>query len=252
MTDDLIGTSNSKAEERKDNPGSQPSSKNPIEGSPKADPRALPSARPGSVGKIADRPHRWTIVLSLLAAAISITSASFSWLSLNETRENRRINEQTARAYLKPTSLVLDASLLSRDNWANRSLKGSLTITNGGRVAARNITAMLDTNPPRNETLFDIASFSELPPGSTNTVRIIMKMTNSQHMTYISDTKEFAFGLQIRYLDGVNLETRTDESTFCMSMEKPKLKGMISLYPCDVHFSETDSHLSQGPDAWPT
>jgi hypothetical protein len=52
-----------------------------------------------SIHKSADRPHRWTVALSLLAAAISFGSANLSWLSLNEARENRRINEQTARAY---------------------------------------------------------------------------------------------------------------------------------------------------------
>jgi hypothetical protein len=201
-----------------------------------------------AVTKTADRPHRWTIGLALLAAGISIASATFSWFSLNEARENRKINEQTARAYLKPTSLVLDASLATRDQWANKFLKGSLTITNGGRVAAKNVTALLDTNPPRNETLYDIARFTELPPGSTNTVRITMKMSNKQSMTYMSDMKEYAFGMKIRYLDGVNAEERTDESTFCMSAEKPKSTGMVSLYPCDVHFgygpgvSDSEAH----------
>jgi hypothetical protein len=196
--------------------------------------------------KTADRPHRWTIGLSLLAATISIVSASFSWLSLNETRENRRLNEQTARAYLKPTSLVLDASLFTADNWPSKTLKGSLTITNAGRLAAVDVNALLDTNPPRKETLFDVASFEQLPPGSTNTVRIIMKMSRSKSMTDISDTKEYVFGLTMRYLDGVTKESRSEDWTFCMSNEKAVSKGMVSLYPCDVHFGGFDSPKSGG------
>jgi hypothetical protein len=190
-----------------------------------------------AIGKVADRPHRWTIGLSLLAAAISIVSATFSWLSLNETRENRRINEQTARAYLRPTSLVLDPLLMSESNWENKTLTGFVTITNTGRIAATEVSALLDTNPPRKETLFEIARFVELPPGSTNTVRVTLQMGHSKSLTNLSDSKELVFGLTIRYLDGLSPESRSDESTFCMSTAKSEAKGKASLYPCDVHFS---------------
>lgn len=189
------------------------------------------------IGKTADRPHRWTIGLSLLAATISIASATFSWLSLNETRENRRINEQTARAYLRPTSLVLDPLLLSEKNWENKTLTGFVTITNTGRIAATEVSALLDTNPPRKDPLFEIARFAELPPGSTNTVRVTLQMGRSKSLTSLGDSKELVFGLTIRYLDGLSPESRTDESTFCMSTAKSAAKGKASLYPCDVHFS---------------
>ena len=194
--------------------------------------------KPNSPVRTADRPHRWTIALSMLAATISIVSASFSWLSLNETRENRRINEQTARAYLRPTSLVLDPLLImSGDNWASKTLTGFVTITNTGRVAATEVSALLDTNPPRKETLFEVARFAELPPGSTNTVRISLKMGRSNSLTSLGDSKEYVFGVTIRYLDGLSAEPRNDQSTFCMSTAKPNAKGKTSLYPCDVHFS---------------
>ncbi len=210
------------------------------EGAKRNSPPAPPALAPIPVAppmKVADRPHRWTIALSLLAAMVSITSAAFSWLSLNETRENRRINEQTARAYLRPTSLVLDPLLMSEDDWASKTLTGFVTITNTGRVAATDVSASLDTNPPRKETLFEIAQFAELPPGSTNTVRITLKMGRSKSLTNLSDSKEYVFGLTMRYLDGLSPESRNDESTFCMSTAKPNAKGKTSLYPCDVHFS---------------
>jgi hypothetical protein len=241
MSDDL-GLENTPKDKTANSSLDVPTRSDSIEAIPKPNLGSpLEPPRLGTPVKVADRPHRWTIALSLLAATISIISAAFSLLSLNETRENRRINEQTARAYLRPTSLVLDASLFSSENWEHRSLTGSLTITNTGRVAAQTISVLLDTNPPRDETLFEIARFAELPPGSTNTVRIIMRMTNSKSMTQLDDSKEYVFGLRIRYLDGVNPDLKTDESTFCMSMDKAKAKGMISLYPCDAHFSGFDS-----------
>jgi hypothetical protein len=161
-------TSRPEAEKKKDTAGAAPANE---ANSPRTEPPQITSPVVAPT-KTADRPHRWTIGPSLLAAAISIASAAFSWLSLNETRENRRINEQTARAYLRPTSLVLDSSLMSQKNWANKTLTGFVTITNTGRIAAKDVSALLDTNLPRNETLFEIARFAELPPGSTNTVRV--------------------------------------------------------------------------------
>jgi hypothetical protein len=62
-------------------------------------------------------------------------------------------------------------------------------------------------------------------------------MGNSKSLTDLSDSKEFVFGLTIRYLDGLSQEPRNDESTFCMSTAKPAAKGKTSLYPCDVHFA---------------
>ena len=190
--------------------------------------------------KTADRPHRWTVALSLLAAAISICSATFSWLSLNETRINRHMNEETSRAYLRLTALLLDASLFSENDWANKSLTGFVTLTNTGRVSARDVSALLDMNPPHAANLFEIARFKELPPGSSNTVRIVVKMDHSKSLTQLSDTKEYVLGLKVEYVDGVSREARTDESTFCMPMDKIKSKGMVSLYSCDIHFAGSD------------
>jgi hypothetical protein len=126
---------------------------------------------------------------------------------------------------------------MSGDKWASKTLTGFVTITNTGRIAATDVSALLDTNPPRKETLFEIARFAELPPGSTNTVRITLKMGRSNSLTNLSDSKEYVFGMTIKYLDGLSAEPRSDESTFCMPIVRPDAKGKASLYPCDVHFS---------------
>jgi hypothetical protein len=190
---------------------------------------------------VADRPHQWTVALSLAAAAISLGSAVMSLLSLNEARENRKINEQTARAYLKVTSLLLDRALFSSESWAGRSLTGFVTITNTGRVAAKRIETLLDLNPPRAESLFDIAEFAELPPGSSNTVRVLLPMTHSKSLTSLSDTKEYILNVKLRYVDGFSREERVDDSSFCLPFDKAQGDSPVSLYSCEIHFASAPS-----------
>jgi hypothetical protein len=186
--------------------------------------------------KTADRPHRWTVALSLLAAFISLSSAAFSYLSLKETRENRRINEETSRAYLSVSSLVLDTSLFAEKNWENKSAKGFVTVANTGRVAAKQIDTLLDLNPPQAEEWFNIARFAEIPPGSSKTVRVFVSTGNKRSLTSLGDSGEYVVTVQLVYADGFHNERQEQSVTFCLPAPTKISKSINNLYPCDVHF----------------
>ena len=190
-----------------------------------------------SKAKVADRPHRWTIILSLLAAAISVSSAWFSYQSLTETKDNRQINEDTARAYISVSSLVLDSSLFSPgDSWANRFVKGFVTVANTGRTAAKDVDTTLDLNPPNERPRSHIAQFTDIPPGSALTVRVLLNVGKSLSLTSISDTDEYVVTAELEYDDGFHNDKQTRSEIFCLPRPKKASKTMISLYPCDVHF----------------
>jgi hypothetical protein len=188
-------------------------------------------------GRVADKPHRLTLVLSTAAVLVSLGSASLSYLSLQETRENRRITEQTSRAYLRIVSFLLETPIvLSEKNWSNKLIRASITITNTGRVAANNVDALVDLNPPRAENLFSIARFEEIPPGSSVTTTSRILLGNEHRLTFSNDTKEYSISVKVDYDAGLNEGRRMDEVFFCVPPPPKNAKGLTVLSPCDTHF----------------
>ena len=65
----------------------------------------------GSKRKVADRPSWWTVaslLVSVAALLVSLSSAVSAWRSQQETEKNRKINEATSRAYVKVSSALID------------------------------------------------------------------------------------------------------------------------------------------------
>jgi hypothetical protein len=102
-----------------------------------------------SVEKIADRPHMWTLLLSVGAMVVSV--ASF-WQSC----ATRRITVATSRASVQ----VASAKLLEAPETASFA-RYELVLTNFGKAAARNI---------RTRTTYDISTFPGVLSGDLSTV----------------------------------------------------------------------------------
>src|ERR1022692_2327234 len=65
----------------------------------------------GSKRKVADGPSSWTVaslLVSVAALLVSLSSAVSAWRSQQETEKNRKINEATSRAYVKVSSALID------------------------------------------------------------------------------------------------------------------------------------------------
>lgn len=119
----------------------------------------------------------------------------------------------------------MDDALFSADNWASKSLTGFITITNTGRVAAKDVNATLDLNPPRAENVYDVARFPELAPGSSYTTRIVVRMERSKSTTELSDTKEYVLSMKVEYTDGVDLANRATKHRFVCPWKRQKLRA---------------------------
>lgn len=194
-------------------------------------------ASPTVSGKVADRPHRLTLILSTAAVLVSLGSAGLSLLSLEETRVNRRINEHTSRAYLRIVSLMLDThTLLSDKDWADKFIPGSITLTNTGRVAAQGTHVLLDINPPRGEMVYQVAEFEEVVPGASITTSFRFKLGRSKDLTFSSDTHEYSISVKIEYDSGISQGKKVDEVFFCVPKPPTKSNGLVLLTPCDTHF----------------
>jgi hypothetical protein len=99
--------------------------------------------------KVADRPHRVTVALSIIALLISVGSALFSFLGWQETKANRELNVQTSAAVLNIQTVLLDTRTAYKHNSPNpdpnaapSKLKvalGSLMLVNNGKQAAKKI-----------------------------------------------------------------------------------------------------------------
>jgi hypothetical protein len=193
-----------------------------------------------SSDKTADRPHNWTVALSLTAVFVSLASATLSYLSFNETRHNNAVNVQTSRAYLSVSSPVLDGSLFARDDWKRGSAKGFVTVVNSGRTAARQVDTLLDLNPPRKQNWLNIARFAEIAPGSSKTVRVLVLVGSKHDLTSLGDSGEYAVTVQLIYEDGLHIERQEQAMSFCLSYTSPTQKA-VTLYPCDLHFTDDES-----------
>ena len=186
--------------------------------------------------KTADRPHRLTVFLSAAALIVSVGSATFSFLSLQETRVNRAINEETSRAYVRIVSLLLDTPTLLGSSWSNKWVEGSITLTNTGRVSAHDVRALLDINPPRAEHLYELARFEEIVPGASLTTKIRFRLEDNRSLTSSSDTKEYSLSLKVEYADGLLEGTKIDEVFFCVPPPTPKDKGLAVLTACYTNY----------------
>jgi hypothetical protein len=105
--------------------------------------------------RVADRPHHWTIAVSLLAVTISLLSVYESHESrkLNEeTRKlneaNRKLNEASNRAVIQPIGVKLLSNVDLRPNFAKRpsstrATELEITLYNAGKSLAKNIKISL-------------------------------------------------------------------------------------------------------------
>ena len=99
-------------------------------------------------GKVADRPHNVTVLLSIFALIISVGSAVVSVQSWLETRENRRLNALTSQAAMQvvavkraiPGSGEMPEGVRPDANDPGQMKVFALVLRNAGRSAARAIT----------------------------------------------------------------------------------------------------------------
>ena len=115
--------------------------------------------------RIPDRPHLWTVILSLLAVAVS-------FVSFCQSKEAVRISREVSRAAVQVNTVRLT------DNPERLSfLTLDLTLTNYGQVTARDIITTLewdvsDFEVPVLNATYAQPAFGNLAPKNSKTVRL--------------------------------------------------------------------------------
>ena len=115
--------------------------------------------------KIADRPHYWTVFLSLLAVGVSFAS-------FYQSKQAVRISREVSRAAVQVNSVRLT------DTPERLSfLRVDLTLTNYGQVTARDVSTTLewdisDFDLPIKDATYKHQPFGNLAPKSSKTARL--------------------------------------------------------------------------------
>lgn len=183
--------------------------------------------------KIADRPHFWTITLSVVAIAVSLAS-------FYQSRQAVRISREVSRAVVQVNSLHL------ADSPGNLSfLKVDLTLGNYGQMTARNVSTTLewdisDFDVPVQDATDVQPEFGDIAPKSTKTVRLQANRLFSGGYGRLG--RDPGLERQTRKLLVYGVVHYTDEVTelqgsepWCFFFESRPNKGEVplDLRPCD-------------------
>ena len=199
-----------------------------------------PKAKEKPAKKKADHPHGWTIALSITAIVVSLGSAYVSYQGLQETRENRKINEATARPYVRVASALIDTrTLFPHDNPSFKQAIAYLVITNTGKTAAKNLRveyALLEQNPRAPSNRIDGAMgravhFREMAPGASETIRFGIPVLVKDKRLDLTD-RQFSLDVTFSYNDGIRQGDKVEDTMLCGNKPDKPEGGLVTLYYC--------------------
>ncbi|MEX2261464.1 MAG: hypothetical protein WD696_05910 [Bryobacteraceae bacterium] len=211
-------------------------------------PADAPKVEEKPATKMADHPHWWTIALHAFAISVSIGSAIVAVLSWTETRENRRINEATSRAFVRVASAMIDTrSLYPHDNPKFRRAIVYLVVTNTGKVAAKNLRVeyeLLEQNKEAPNGRVDgamgrPAHFREMVPGASETIRFGIPVLVRNKRLDVTD-RQFSLDVRLIYNDGLNSGDKVEGTIMCGGKPDKAEGGLATLYYCVSFVGEYD------------
>ena len=210
--------------------------------------------------KKADHPHWLPIGLSITAIVVSLSSAYFSYQSLQETRENRKISEITARAYVRVASALIDTrALYPHENVKFKRAIAYIVVTNTGKAAAKNLRvqyAMLEQNQRTPSSRVDgsigrAAHFRDMAPGASETIRFgIPVLVKGKRLDFTD--RQFTIDVTLIYNDGIRPGDKVEGTLMCGGKPDKPEGGLVTLYYC-VNLIEEFDKDRKPPQAliWP-
>lgn len=189
-----------------------------------------------------------TIGLSSLAIIISCVSVWFSYQSLRETRQNRKINEATSRAYVRVSSALIDTrQLYKHENPKFKEAIAYLTVTNTGRTAAKNLRveyALLASNKEEPNTRVDgavgrAAHLQQLAPSASETIRFGIPVLIKENGLDLTE-RQFSLNVSLIYNDGLHSGDKLENTMVCGPKPDQQDGGLVNLYYCVNSISECD------------
>lgn len=205
-----------------------------------------PPEAPGP--KTADRPHRWTVILSFAALCISGTAVFIAFLALREARQNTRINEESARAHMRVTSVFADFRALQKHlNPRFRTVPVYLTISNAGRTAAKHVRVeyaliTVDHGPPitgsrgtpntrADGAIGRAAQFSEFGPNSAEVLRFGVPVRFDRDWVKRPNS-QLNLAIDLIFKDGLHARDEMTSGTYCGRIPMKSQRELVQFHYC--------------------
>jgi hypothetical protein len=200
----------------------------------------------------ADRPHHWTVYLSIAAIFISLCGILLSGFSLYESHLARKLNESTSRAAVEISAIKLASSWRWDHNGDPPDIPIEVTINNSGRSMARGIEmtfilfAVVEVSGPgKLKTVISVSMGEakilpdDLGPGSLATYNVTIDMKQGKGLddknpVHRGELVGWTLSPSIKYRD-VSTETAySSASCFRLAADKNGIPGPSVIPHCAV------------------